>query len=82
MKTIFPLGCLLAVLFKPCISDIYMHVPHGSNNRINGANENVQNANRLFDSQVRPSFHSYCNRLVKQDMSRIVRRYDNYEICE
>jgi len=51
MKTIFHLGSLLAALFVPCMSDIYMHVPPGSNNRINGEGENVQNANRLFDSQ-------------------------------
>ena len=57
MKTIFHLGSLLAALFVPCMSDIYMHVPPGSNNRINGEGENVQNANRLFDSQVRYSFH-------------------------
>ena len=59
MKTIFYLGCLLTAFFELCMSDIYMHVPPGSNNRINGEGDNVQNANRLFDSQVRSSFHCY-----------------------
>ena len=52
MKYIFVWGCLLAVLMEPCMSDIYMHFPHGSNNRLNGNQANVKNANRLFDSQV------------------------------
>lgn len=38
-----------------CISngaaDIYMHIPRGSNNRLNERTANRQNANRLFDSQ-------------------------------
>ncbi|XP_078358494.1 protein DD3-3-like [Oculina patagonica] len=51
MRTIFVWGCLLAVLIEPCMSDIYMHSPPGSNNRLNGNQENVRNANRLFDSQ-------------------------------
>lgn len=32
-------------------SDMYMHNPRGSNNRLNGAGGNVENQNRLFDSQ-------------------------------
>ncbi|KAJ7350209.1 hypothetical protein OS493_037729 [Desmophyllum pertusum] len=51
MKTIFVWGCLLAVLIEPCMSDIYMHFPPGSNNRLNGNQDNVRNANRLYDSQ-------------------------------
>ncbi|XP_074613093.1 protein DD3-3-like isoform X2 [Acropora palmata] len=35
----------------PCSSDVYFHVPPGSNNRLNGNQANVRNANRLFDSQ-------------------------------
>ena len=35
------------------MSDVYMQFPQGSNNRINGNRENVLNANRLFDSQVK-----------------------------
>jgi len=38
------------------MSDMYMHFPHGSNNRLNGNQDNVKNANRLFDSQVGPAF--------------------------
>ena len=52
MKTIFVWACLLAVLIEPCISDMYLHFPAGSNNRLNGNQDNVRNANRLFDSQV------------------------------
>ncbi|KAJ7333539.1 hypothetical protein OS493_017076 [Desmophyllum pertusum] len=51
MKTVFVWGCLLAVLIEPCMSDMYMHFPPGSNNRLNGNQDNVRNANRLFDSQ-------------------------------
>ena len=40
------------------MSDIYMHVPHGSNNRLNGDQADVYNAYRLFDSQVRSLFNS------------------------
>ena len=69
MKTIFYLGCLLAALFELCMSDIYMHVPPGSNNRINGEGDNVQNANRLFDSQVRSSFHCCNNQILDCDWS-------------
>ena len=52
MRTIFVWGCLLAVIIEPCMSDMYMHFPPGSNNRLNGNQDNVKNANRLFDSQV------------------------------
>ena len=52
MVTIFVWSCLLAALIEPCMSDMYMHFPPGSNNRLNGNQDNVRNANRLFDSQV------------------------------
>ena len=52
MRTIFIWGCLLTALIDPCMSDMYLHFPPGSNNRLNGDGENVQNANRLFNSQV------------------------------
>ena len=55
MRTSFVWGCLLAALLEPCTSDMYMHFPPGSNNRLNGNQDNVRNANRLFDSQVSPS---------------------------
>lgn len=32
-------------------ADVYMHYPRGSNNRLNEASANRQNANRMFDSQ-------------------------------
>ena len=52
MKAIFTLGFLLSTLLYICTADIYLHNPPGSNNRLNGNQANVRNANRLFDSQV------------------------------
>ena len=57
MRTTIVWGCLLAILIEPCMSDMYMHFPPGSNNRLNGNQDNVRNANRLFDSQVRRNFN-------------------------
>lgn len=37
-------------------ANVYMHNPRGSNNRLNEVNANRNNANRLFDSQVRRQF--------------------------
>ena len=54
MGSIFAFGCFVAVLLRPGLSDIYLHCPPGSNNRLNDANQDV-NSNtrtRLFDSQV------------------------------
>ena len=58
MRGIFAWGCLVAVLFQPGISDIYLHTPPGSNNRVSGEAENVGNNNRLFDSQVELHFYT------------------------
>ena len=52
MKSIFVWACLLTALFQPGVSDIYLHCPPGSNNRLSGEGAAVTNANRLFDSQV------------------------------
>jgi len=41
---------LLVLLHYVC-ADLYMQNPRGSNDRLNEANENRDNANRLFDSQ-------------------------------
>lgn len=49
MKT-FNRSFLLANLGLAC-ADINLHTPRGSNNKLNEVNNNVQNANRLFDSQ-------------------------------
>jgi hypothetical protein len=35
------------------LSDVYLHVPRGSNNRLREQSAARTNANRLFDSQVR-----------------------------
>ncbi|XP_068676289.1 uncharacterized protein [Montipora foliosa] len=52
MKSIFVWACLiLTALFQPGESDIYLHTPPGSNNRLNGEGAQVTNANRLFNSQ-------------------------------
>jgi hypothetical protein len=42
-----------AILFASVAvnADVYMHKPRGSNNRLNEANANRNNGNRLFDSQ-------------------------------
>jgi hypothetical protein len=41
----------ILVLVAYACADLYMHNPRGSNDRLNEANENRNNANRLFDSQ-------------------------------
>ena len=43
--------CLCA-LFALALGDTYLHMPRGSNNRLNERSANRNNANRLFDSQV------------------------------
>ena len=35
----------------PCVADLYMNNPRGSNNKLNEVSDNVRNDNRLFDSQ-------------------------------
>ena len=54
MRSIFTFGCLVAVLFRPGLSDIYLHCPPGSNNRLNGEGTDVDSTTRvrLFNSQV------------------------------
>jgi len=39
------------VLISAALADLYMHNPRGSNDRLNEANTNRNNGNRLFDSQ-------------------------------
>lgn len=46
--------CLLSAVALVC-GDVYMHNPRGSNNRLNERSANRNNANRMFDSQVRVS---------------------------
>lgn len=52
MRAIFTFGFFLSTFVYFCSSDMYLHFPHGSNNRLNGNQANVRNANRLFNSQV------------------------------
>lgn len=40
-----------SLLVCGALADVYMHNPRGSNNRLNGNNQNRDNANRMFDSQ-------------------------------
>jgi hypothetical protein len=42
---------LVVVCLTLVAGDCYMHWPRGSNNRLNGNNENRDQNNRLFDSQ-------------------------------
>jgi len=42
---------LACILVGCCLGDIYLQGPRGSNNRLNEANRERNNANRLFDSQ-------------------------------
>jgi hypothetical protein len=42
---------LFFALFAIATCDLYLHHPRGSNDRLNEANTNRNNANRLFDSQ-------------------------------
>lgn len=42
---------LFLAVFSIAFADIYLHNPRGSNNRNRGSGVNVDNANRLFDSQ-------------------------------
>jgi hypothetical protein len=42
---------IFALLVAYVAGDLYLHNPRGSNDRLNEANENRNNANRLFDSQ-------------------------------
>ena len=52
MKGVLRLACLSLAL-SLCVADVYMHNPRGSNNRLNERSANRNNADRLFDSQVR-----------------------------
>ena len=47
------LTLFLQVFYQEVHGDVYLHVPRGSNNRLNSAGANRKNAKRVFDSQVR-----------------------------
>lgn len=53
MNAVLRFACLLCVAVSLCLGDVYMHNPRGSNNRLNEQSANRNNADRLFDSQVR-----------------------------
>ena len=42
---------VVAALLSVASADVYMQNPRGSNNKLNEVSNNVNNANRLFDSQ-------------------------------
>eukprot|EP01095_Lingulamoeba_sp_RSL-Kostka_P009976 TRINITY_DN34_c1_g1_i1.p1 TRINITY_DN34_c1_g1~~TRINITY_DN34_c1_g1_i1.p1 ORF type:complete len:613 (-),score=261.56 TRINITY_DN34_c1_g1_i1:227-2065(-) len=42
---------VLFVIFQQCYADVYMHMPRGSNNRLNGRGQNRANNNRMCDTQ-------------------------------
>jgi len=50
-STFLTLVVALVLLASPVFGDIYLHSLRGSNNRNRGNGVNVENANRLFDSQ-------------------------------
>ena len=52
MRAMLALCFLVVTLLHSSVADMYLHFPPGSNNRLNGNQANVRNANRLFDSQV------------------------------
>ena len=45
------LGTTLQLLFASTLGDVFLHIPRGSNNRLNEARNARENGNRLFDSQ-------------------------------
>jgi len=47
----FAVFLTFAALLAVAVADLYMHNPRGSNDRLNEANTNRNNGNRLFDSQ-------------------------------
>lgn len=49
------------LLFGQCFADIYLHIPRGSNNRLNEKTGNRKNANRVFDSQVKKNVIYFTN---------------------
>ena len=42
---------LIGVMGSMVMGDVYLHIPRGSNNRLDEANRDRANGNRLFDSQ-------------------------------
>ena len=55
-----PMRCIIAAaLLSVASADVYMQNPRGSNNKLNEVSNNVNNANRLFDSQYVAIHH--CN---------------------
>jgi hypothetical protein len=47
----FAVFLIFSALMAVALGDLYMHNPRGSNDRLNEANTNRNNGNRLFDSQ-------------------------------
>ena len=50
MRTLMS-AVLLGMMASSCLADVYLHMPRGSNDRVNEQNTNRNNNNRLFDSQ-------------------------------
>ena len=50
---------IVLLCLQSITADVYLHVPRGSNNRLNENTANRNNANRMFDSQVRLFFLVY-----------------------
>ena len=62
--------------------DVYLHVPRGSNNRLNEQSAERANANRVFDSQVRHSLLEYdVNCTLNVDGVAVRLRLDGLATC-
>ena len=73
LRSTFIILCLHEV-----VGDVYMHNPRGSNNRLNSNGQNRQNANRLFDSQVKSSIKSLHSKSVKSKQMKEVFRLNRF----
>eukprot|EP00052_Salpingoeca_macrocollata_P005045 m.45054 g.45054 ORF g.45054 m.45054 type:complete len:771 (-) comp14625_c0_seq1:345-2657(-) len=51
VRVLATLLVLSGLLVHLCLGDLYLHMPRGSNNRLNERSANRNNGNRLFDSQ-------------------------------
>ncbi|KAH9496348.1 Protein DD3-3 [Bulinus truncatus] len=51
MNTAYFILTVITLKFEYIAADIYLHIPRGSNNRLNEATATRTNANRMFDSQ-------------------------------
>lgn len=75
MKSIFILLCVTASAVNFIKADVYLHMPRGSNDRLNENTANRKNANRVFDSQV-------CFQNVIILLHRLRKAYKSVVFCQ